>query len=139
MDPFVARSMVEMLSKGVHPVTGQALSHSDSCSVEEVRAALAEVLEHCTIDAAQQYALETGQDKQHARKARAAQNAQRYPRGGEHWSAEEERQMLAMLRRGKNVYQIAGALKRTPRAVSERMRNLQWISAGQKSEADKAD
>lgn len=127
-DPFLARTMVEALSRGINPVTGQAVGHSDSCFDENVQEALREVLAHCTIESAEQCVLQTQEDKPAARKRRAAQNAQRYPRGGELWSAKEEQQLLSMLRRGKNLHQIANALKRTPRAVSERMRNLQYAA-----------
>lgn len=120
--------MAEALSNGVHPITGQALSHNDSCSSDEVRQALREVLAHCTIESAEQYILRVEDDRQAARKLRASENARRYPRGGAPWTAGEEKQLLAMLRRGKNIYQIASALKRTPRAVSERMKNLQYRS-----------
>lgn len=125
MDPFLARTMVEALSEGINPVTGQALSQHDSCSDEEIRWALQTVLEHCTIAPVEQCDLFDEDDPQTARKKRAAKNAQRYPRGGEVWSAKEEKELVTMLRRGKNIYQIANALKRTPRAISERMKNLQ--------------
>ncbi len=126
MDPFRARAMVEALSTGVHPITGQALSHNDSCSSDEVRQALQEVLQHCTIESAEQYILRVEEDRQAARKHRATENARRYPRGGAPWTAGEEKQLLTMLRRGKNIYQIASSLKRTPRAISERMKNLRY-------------
>lgn len=128
MDPFRARSIVEMLSRGIDPATGLALRHNDSCAAEDVRAALLEVLSHCTIQSAEQYILETESDAHAAREKRAAQNALRYPRGGTPWSAREEQELLSLLRRGKNIYQIAAALKRTPRAISERMRNLQYAA-----------
>lgn len=126
MDPFLARTMIESLNRGVNPVTGQVLSHNDSCSNEDIQEALQTVLEHCTIEPVEQYLLRTKEEKQSAREVRAAKNAQRYPRGGEVWSAKEEQEMLTMLRRGKNIYQIANVLKRTPRAISERMKNLQF-------------
>lgn len=135
-DPFLARTMVEALSQGIHPVTGQAVGHNDSCFDEEVQAALREVLAHCTIESAEQTAFRADEDGTTARKRRAAQNAQRYPRGGEAWSPKEEQQMLSMLRRGKNIHQIANALKRTPRAISERMRNLQCVAPHREKETD---
>ncbi len=138
MDPFRARSIVEMLSRGIDPATGRALRRGDSCAAEDVRAALTEVLEHCTIVSAEQYILETETDACSAREKRAAQNAQRYPRGGETWSTREERELLSLLRRGKNIYQIAAALKRTPRAISERMRNLQYATAAREEKRDDA-
>lgn len=133
MDPFLARTMVESLSRGINPATGQMLGHNDSCSVEEIQTALQTVLEHCTIASAEQCALFEEDDPQTARKKRAIQNAQRYPRGGEAWSPNEEKELLTMLRRGKNIHQIANALKRTPRAISERMKNLQ-CTPSQKSD-----
>lgn len=118
MDPFLARNMIESLSKGVDPVTGRPLSQNDSCSNEEVRQALQEVLTHCTIDLAQQESLLTREDRRKG-------NAQRYPRGGESWTATEEQEVLNLLRRGKNVYQIAASIKRTPRAIAERLKVMQ--------------
>lgn len=127
MDPFLARTMVETLSKGIDPLTGRVLGQRDSCAKEEIQEALQEVLMHCTIESVEQYILRVQDDKASARKARAAKNAQRYPRGGEPWSHKEEQELLSMLRRGKNLYQIASVLKRTPRAIAERMKNLQCV------------
>ncbi len=127
MDPFLARTMVEALSRGVDPLTGRVLAQRDSCAKEEIQQALEEVLAHCTIESVEQYILRVQEDKASARKARAAKNAQRYPRGGEPWTQKEEQELLSMLRRGKNLYQIASVLKRTPRAISERMKNLQCV------------
>ncbi len=124
MDPFLARSMVEKLSGGVNPITGQPLGHGDSCADEEIRQALQTVLEHCTIASVEQCVLRAQEEGRDARKERAAQNASRYPRGGEPWTAAEEQRMLTMLRRGKDIYQIANVLRRTPRAISERMRSV---------------
>lgn len=136
MDPFLARTMIETLREGINPITGQALSQNDSCANEDIQAALQTVLEHCTIAPVEQYGLFAEDDPQTARKKRAQKNAQRYPRGGEVWSAKEEKELLAMLRRGKNIHQIANALKRTPRAISERMKNLQCapVARSQKTE-----
>ena len=46
MDPFLARTMVESLSKGIDPLSGRVLPLDDSCSNEEVQEALLKVLEH---------------------------------------------------------------------------------------------
>ena len=40
MDPFLARTMVENLSKGINPVTGRALPQNDICANEDVQDAL---------------------------------------------------------------------------------------------------
>lgn len=49
MDDLMARTMVENLSIGINPITGEALSHWDCCSDELVQEALRTVLEHCTL------------------------------------------------------------------------------------------
>ena len=63
MDPFLARTMVENLSKGIHPLTGLPLSKNDSCTNETVQDALLEVLEHCTIESTEQYLLRLKEEK----------------------------------------------------------------------------
>ena len=55
MDPFLARTMIESLSKGINPLTGCALPTRDICANEDVQEALLEVLEHCSIESAEQY------------------------------------------------------------------------------------
>lgn len=40
MDDLMARTMVENLSIGINPITGEALSHWDCCSDELVQEAL---------------------------------------------------------------------------------------------------
>ena len=44
MDPFLARTMVETLSKCINPVTGRVLDPNDSCANEEIQDALIEAL-----------------------------------------------------------------------------------------------
>ena len=125
MDPFLARTMIESLSKGINPITGRALPQSDICSNEEVQDALQEVLEHCVIESTEQYLVRIKQEKKEKAEARRAHNLRQYPRGGEPWSKNEETHMLSLHRSGCNIYQIANILKRTPGAVSDRMKKLQ--------------
>lgn len=125
MDPFLARTMVEGLSKGINPVTGRALPPNDACANEDVQAALLEVLEHCSIESTEQYLVRIKEEKQEKAKAKREHNMKRYPRGGEPWTKEGETQMLSMHRSGCNIYQIANILKRTPGAVSDRMKKIQ--------------
>ena len=125
MDPFLARTMVETLSKGINPVTGCALDRRDSCANEEIQDALIEVLEHCTIESVEQYMIRLKEEKEAEREERKIRNAKRYPRGGEPWTTEEEQDLLSMHRRGKSIYQIASILKRTPGAISDRLKRLQ--------------
>lgn len=125
MDPFLARTMVEGLSKGINPVTGRALPPNDACVNEDVQAALRAVLEHYSIESTEQYLVRIKEEKQEKAKAKREHNMKRYPRGGEPWTKEEETQMLSMHRSGCNIYQIANILKRTPGAVSDRMKKIQ--------------
>lgn len=66
MDPFLARTIVETLSKGINPVTGRALGENDSCANEEIQDALTEVLEHCTIESVEQYMVRMKEERQAA-------------------------------------------------------------------------
>lgn len=125
MDPFLARTMVENLSKGINPLTGCALPLRDICSFEEVQDALIEVLEHCSIESNEQYLVRIKEEKEAAQEDRKRRNAKRYPRGGEPWSSDEENKLLYLHRNGCNIYQIANTLKRTPGAISDRLRKLQ--------------
>lgn len=125
MDPFLARTMVENLSKGINPITGRALPQNDICANEEVQDALLEVLEHCAIESTEQYLVRTKQEKKEKAEVRREHNLRQYPRGGEPWSKKEESHMLSLHRSGCNIYQIANILKRTPGAISDRMKKLQ--------------
>ena len=87
MDPFLARTMVESLSKGINPVTGMPLSERDSCANEDVQDALIEVLAHCAIESTEQYLLRMKEEKQERSELRRARNKERYPRGGEPYRA----------------------------------------------------
>ena len=125
MDPFLARTMVESLSKGINPVTGRALSRNDACVNEDVQDALLEVLAHCSIESTEQYLIRIKEERQEKAAAKRERNMRQYPRGGEPWTKEEESHLLSMHRSGCNIYQIANILKRTPNAISERMKTLQ--------------
>jgi len=125
MDPFLARTMVESLSKGIDPVTGLPLSDRDSCANEDVQDALIEVLAHCSIESTEQYLLRMKEEKQERSEIRRDQNKKRYPRGGEPWTKNEETHMMSLYRSGCNIYQIANVLKRTPVAVSDRIKKFQ--------------
>lgn len=127
MDPFLARTMVESLSKGVDPLTGRVLPKSDSCYGEEVQDALLEVLAHCTIESNEQYLVRIREEKALKRKETHKKYAKQYPCGGDAWTAEEERRLLDLHRKGCNIYQIANTLQRTPGAIETRLKKLQMV------------
>ena len=125
MDPFLARTMVESLSKGIDPLSGRALPLKDSCSNEEIQEALLEVLAHCSIESNEQYLVRLKEEKAATRRAKRNEYVKRYPRGGEPWQDEEEKQLLRMHRKGFNIYKIANILERTPGAIADRLKKLQ--------------
>ncbi len=125
MDPFLARTMVESLSRGVDPLSGRALPLQDSCSKEEVQNALLEMLDHCTIESNEQYLFRLKEEKAAVKQERRERNARKYPRGGEPWSDGEIQQLLQMHHKGFNIYKIANILKRTPRAIEARLKDRQ--------------
>ena len=125
MDPFLARTMVESLSKGIDPLSGRALPPKDSCSNEEIQEALLEVLAHCSIESNEQYLVRLKEEKAATRRAKRNEYVKRYPRGGEPWQDEEEKQLLRMHRKGFNIYKIANVLERTPGAIADRLKKLQ--------------
>lgn len=125
MDPFLARTMVESLSKGIDPLSGRALPLKDSCSNEEIQEALLEVLAHCSIESSEQYLVRLKEEKAATRRAKRNEYVKRYPRGGEPWQDEEEKQLLRMHRKGFNIYKIANILERTPGAIADRLKKLQ--------------
>ena len=125
MNPFLARTMVESLSKGIDPLSGRALPLKDSCSNEEIQEALLEVLAHCSIESSEQYLVRLKEEKAATRRAKRNEYVKRYPRGGEPWQDEEEKQLLRMHRKGFNIYKIANVLERTPGAIADRLKKLQ--------------
>lgn len=125
MDPFLARTMVERLSKGIDPTAGLTLSHRDSCSNGTIQEALIEVLTHCSIESTEQYLFRIKEARKAKTEITREKNKQRYPRGGEPWAQQEESYMISLHQSGCNIYQIANILKRTPGAISDRMKKLQ--------------
>lgn len=124
MDPFMARTMVETLSKGINPITGRALPLTDSCSIEEIQDALIEVLAHCSIESNEQYLLRLKEEKEALRKQKREETTKRYPRSREAWTKEEEMQLLSLYKKQYNIFRIANILKRTPGSISSRLKKI---------------
>lgn len=125
MDPFLARTMVENLSKGIDPRSGMALPQHDSCADEEIQSALLEILAHCTIESNAQYLFRLKTEQHMARAETRTLNEKKYPRSGEPWGKAEEQQLCQMHQKGFGIYKIAKLLKRTPGAVDSQLRKLQ--------------
>jgi len=127
MDPFLARTMVESLSKGINPVTGRPVPYGDSCYDEEIQDALLEVLMHCTIESNEQYLIRVREEKKEKAKQKREETLERFPRSGETWEAEEDKELLQLYRKVYNIYQISHILKRTPKAISSRLAKMYSI------------
>ena len=125
MDPFLARTMVESLSKGIDPLTGLLLPKHDSCSSEKIQDALLEVLMHCSIESTEQYLLRLKEEKRAQAKEKRTQTKRRYPQAGKPWTKDEEAKMVSFYKAGYNIYQIAHMLHRSPGAISERIKKYQ--------------
>lgn len=125
MDPFLARTMVESLSKGINPLTGQLLPQCDSCSNEKIQDALLEVLTRCSIESTEQYLLRLKEERRAQAKVKRAQTKQCYPQAGKPWTKGEESQMISFYKAGYNIYQIAHMLHRSPGAISDRLKKHQ--------------
>lgn len=125
MEPFMARTMIESLSKGLNPLTGCVLPPRDICANEEVQDALLEVLAHCSIESTEQYLARIKEENSLARKEKWAENLKRYPRSGKPWTANEEQELQRLSRQGVSIYKIASILQRGPKAIAARQERLQ--------------
>lgn len=137
MDPFLARTFIETLSKGIDPMTGRVLSPNDSCSKEAIQDALMEVLAHCTIESTEQYCVRINEAKKTARAEKKAKAKKMYPNSGTPWTSQEESELLSMHRRGMNIYHIANILKRTPGGISDKLKSLQCAPILRSKKPDK--
>lgn len=125
MDPFLAREIVETLSKGINPLTGRVLPAQDVCANEEVQEAILTVLEHCMIESSEQFLVRMKEEKLAKQRENRKNNAIKYPRNGEPWTKEEETQLLFLQKSGWSIYLIAKAFRRTPMAITNHLRRLQ--------------
>ena len=125
MDPFLARTMIESLSKGIDPLTGRVLPEQDSCAKEDVQEALETVLEHCFIESTEQYLIRIREEKAIAKKERQEEMQLRYPRTKEPWTSREEEQLLSLYERKYNIYKMGDILKRSPGAVAAHLKHME--------------
>ena len=129
-DDLMARTMVENLSVGIHPLTGRALPASDCCANELVQEALKTVLEHCSLESYGSILEKTYQEKKAAKKAAREQRTALYPNMGRPWSEEEDTYLIDLYRhKGKSIRQIAAILQRSPQSVSARLKRYgsRWL------------
>ena len=127
-EDLIARTMVENLSVEINPLTGEALQSEDCCANEIVQEALKIVLEHCTLESYATIVERRKKEKEQAAKERKARQDAQDPNVGKPWTPEETQDLCLMYcRKGKNIYQIAHILKRTPGSVSYQLRKLGYL------------
>ena len=118
MDDLMARTMVENLSLGIHPITGKRLSYSDSCSNEVVQEAIKTVLENCTIDS---YATILKREREKKKKHYIIKQKDPYPRSQIPWTKAEDEKVRVLFKKGYPVSQIAAIMKRDPARIVGRL------------------
>lgn len=138
MDDLMARTMVENLSKGINPFTGEDVPKTDLCANEEIQKALQFVLYYCSIESyermlkreysgktplpAKTAPWEKGKEKK--TKKRRVRSAAR-----KEWTAEEDLRLYQLHdKEFQTEEQIAKALNRSPTEVRRRISKLfKWI------------
>ena len=128
MTPAEARKMVEKLSYGLDPFIGRKLPPEDVCSEVEMQEALRIVLDHCTIESEGQLQKHQKAEKVIERELRSKALHLKYPNNGKLWDNNDVITLLNMHRNGYNVNQIANTLKRTPSAIKDQLRKLNYTS-----------
>ena len=123
MDKLLARTMIETLSKGIDPLTGQLLPRSHLCCSEEIQDALWEVLDSCTIESNEQMLERIKEEKKTQAKQKKELAKQTYGNYGKPWTR-AERQRILTLNQSYNIWYTAKVMDRTPRAIESELKKL---------------
>ncbi len=107
MDIAKARRIVEILSDGINPVTGEALEPTDSCNQVEVVRALHTVLKYVSVG--------TG----------ARQNNDN---AGKPWNLQDEEELCRMFDDGYTIKEICAYFGRSRGAIAARLVKLGKIN-----------
>lgn len=124
MDDLMARTMIENLSIGIHPLTGEVLSKNDACSNEIVQEALRTVLEHCSLESYATMLARQRKEKKETRIQKKEQRLKKYPNQGEPWTNNEDWKLRALYNNGYSVAHIANILKRSPQEIHSHIKKL---------------
>lgn len=126
MDDLMARTMIENLSIGIHPLTGEALPKQDACSNEIVQEALKAVLQHCSLESYATILTRQRKEKEDARIQKKEQRTKRYPNQGKSWTPDEEWKLRALYNNGYPLAHIANILKRSPQAIRSHIEKMSY-------------
>jgi len=138
MDDLMARTMVENLSKGINPFTGEDVPMTDLCANKEVQKALQFVLHYCSIESYESMlkreysgkkplpskSAPWEKAKEKKTKKRRVRNAVR-----KEWTAEEDLKLYQLhYKEFQTEEQVAKELNRSPTEVRRRITKLfKWM------------
>ena len=121
MDDLMARTIVENLSLGVNPISGQALDDNDVCANETVQEALRIVLEHCSLESYTTKAHERSPEKRKEKKEILSEQARLLREQAEN---EEKRKLAQLCREGKSVLEMAREMRCSTGEICEKLKRL---------------
>lgn len=121
MDDLMARTIVENLSLGVNPISGQALDDNDVCANETVQEALRVVLEHCSLESYNTKAHERSPKKRKERREYLSAQARSLREQAEN---EGKRKLAQLCREGKSVLEMAREMRCSTGEICEKLKRL---------------
>lgn len=121
MDDLMARTIVENLSLGVNPISGQALDDNDVCANETVQKALRVVVEHCSLGSYTTKAHERSPEKRKEKKEILSEQARLLREQAEN---EEKRKLAQLCREGKSVLEMAREMRCSTGEICEKLKRL---------------
>ena len=121
MDDLMARTIVENLSLGINPMSGQALDDNDVCANETVQKALRVVVEHCSLGSYTTKAHERSPEKRKEKKEILSEQARLLREQAEN---EEKRKLAQLCREGKSVLEMAREMRCSTGEICEKLKRL---------------
>ena len=121
MDDLMARTIVENLSLGINPMSGQALDDNDVCANETVQKALRVVVEHCSLGSYTTKAHERSPEKRKEKKEILSEQARLLREQAEN---EEKHKLAQLCREGKSVLEMAREMRCSTGEICEKLKRL---------------
>ena len=121
MDDLMARTIVENLSLGINPMSGQALDDNDDYANETVQKALRVVVEHCSLGSYTTKAHERSPEKRKERREYLSAQACLLREQAEN---EEKRKLAQLCREGKSVLEMAREMRCSTGEICEKLKRL---------------
>ena len=121
MDDLLARTIVENLSLGINPMSGQALDDNDVCANETVQEALRVVLEHCSLESYKTKAHERSPEKRKEKREYLSAQARCLREQAEN---EEKHKLAQLCGEGKSVLEMAREMRCSTGEICEKLKRL---------------